>query len=169
MMNVEIRDEELIAMIGQLSSERLISLHESAKPSSFSDYLTNITQCWWVYTLLVLALAETFLVEYQPKASFLVVCRLILGFALLGFIPGYSALKVVFPNGGLSLLERLILSIFLSILISILVGTLLGSVLAFEANASALVLTMFTFVITVAAGYRSFDVPESNRSAKISG
>ena len=156
-------------MIGELSSEGLISLHESPKPSSFSDYLTNITQSWWVYALLVLALAETFLVEYQPSASFLIVCRLILGFALLGFIPGYSALKVVFPNGGLSLLERLILSIFLSILISILVGTLLGAVLAFEANTSVLVLTMFTFVITVAAGYRSFNVPKSIRSVNTSG
>ncbi len=154
-------------MIGQLSSEGLIRLHESAKPSSFPDYLTNITQSWWVYTLLVLALAETFLAEYQPSASFLIVCRLILGFALLGFIPGYSALKVVFPNGGLSLLERLILSIFLSVLISILVVTLLGSVLAFEATTSVLVLTVFTFVITVAAGYRSFDVSKSNRGVKI--
>ena len=162
-VKLEIRDEELVALIQQLSSEGLISLRESAQPSSFADYLISVTHSWWVYTFLVLALAETFLVEYEPGSGFLIICRLLLGFALLGFIPGYSTLEVILPSSKLPLLERMILSIFLSILISILSGVLLGSVLAFQATANVLVLAGLTFVMTFFAGYRSFDVSKSKR------
>ncbi len=165
-MNLEFRDEDLIALIEQLSAEGLVNFQVSSEPSSFSGYLADVKRSWWMYAILTLALGETLLVEYEPVDSILVSCRLILGLALLGFIPGYSAFRLTFPSSSLSLLERIVLSVFLSILIAILTGTLLGSVDALEATSNVLTLTVFAFVLSIGAAYRSFEVSGRKRVRK---
>ena len=156
-MSLEIPDADLIALVGRLSAEGQIDLQVPSESSSFSGYLTDLRRSGWVYALLSLALAETLLVEYGSKNEFLSFCRLTLGLALLGFIPGYSALRLVFPGGGFGLLEQIVLSIFLSLLISILSGTLLGSVGTLGATSNVLLLAVFTFVLAIAAAYRCFE------------
>ena len=156
-MNLDIPDADLIALVGQLSAEGRVSLQIPSESSSFSGYLTDLSRSGWVYVLLSLALVETLLVESGAKNEFLGFFRLTLGLALLGFTPGYSALRLVFPKGGFGLLEQIILSVFLSLLISIFSGTLLGSVNALGATSNVLLLAVFTFVLTIAAAYRRFE------------
>ncbi len=155
-MDLRIRDEDLISLVGELSADGLVDLQVPPSATSFSGYMSGFRSSGWLYSLLGLALAETLLVEYGSEDGFLVFSRLILGLLLLGLIPGYSTVKLIFPAVAFTLLERSILSIFFSILISILTGILLGSLGTFQATSTALVLTVFTFVITIVAGYRTF-------------
>ena len=155
-MKIQVGDEELITMVRQLSGEGLVNLDPSSEPAStFSEYLIDPNKSGWLYCSLVLALLETLLVEFNPSDAILATCRLILGFALMGFLPGYSMVRLVFPRGGLVILELLVLSVFLSILLSILTGVVLGSLDALQATSNVLFLTVLTFGLSVAAAYRS--------------
>ena len=155
-MEIQVEDEELISMVRQLSSEGLVNLGPGSEPpSTFSDYLIDLNKSAWMYGSLALALLETLLVEYKPSDTILATCRLTLGFALMGFLPGYSMVRLVFPRGGLVILELLVLSVFLSLLVSILTGVVLGSLDALQATSNVLFLTVLTFGLSVAAAYRS--------------
>ena len=143
-------------MVRQLSGEGLVNLDSSSEPpSTFSEYLIDLNQSAWMYGSLALAILETLLVEFKPSDAILATGRLILGFALMGFLPGYSMVRLVFPRGGLVILELLVLSVFLSILVSILTGVVLGALNALEPTSNVLFLTMLTFGLSVAAAYRS--------------
>ncbi len=155
-VNLECSDEELIAMIGELSLRGHVGFQESEVPSSFHGFLMDPSQGWWVYAILFVALADTLLVANGSSVPFSLLPRQVLGLSMLGFLPGYSTLRAVFPQGDLSILERVVMSIFLSLLVSILSGTILGSALLLEATANVIVLTVFTFVMTLAASYRCF-------------
>ena len=148
-------DEELVDLVDQLSSEGSIGFQASVS-SSFPEFLTDPFHSWWVYLVLLMSGAELLLVDYGPSSQISVLFRQVLGLALLGFLPGYSTFRVVFPQSELTILERIVLSIFLSILVSIISGTILGSVLLFKAATTVIVLTAFTFVMTLVASYRSF-------------
>ncbi len=148
-------DEELVDLVDQLSSEGSIGFQASVS-SSFPEFLTDPFHSWWVYLVLLMSGAELLLVDYGPSNQISVLFRQVLGLALLGFLPGYSTFRVVFPQSELTILERIVLSIFLSILVSIISGTILGSVLLFKAATTVIVLTAFTFVMTLVASYRSF-------------
>ena len=157
-LKVEVSDEELIAMVRQLSVERLVNLDTTPEQSSFSEYLIDIGQSGWMYGSLVLALTETLLVEFRPMNPVLAAFRLIVGFALLGFLPGYSILRAVFPHGGISLLEQLVLSVFLSILVSILTGVALGALGDLQATSNTLLLAILTFGLSLLAAYRAYSI-----------
>ncbi len=149
-------------MMGELSSEGHVGFQESETPSSFREFLMNPSWGWWVYTFLLIALADTILVVYGASGPFASFPRLVLGFFMLGFLPGYSTLRTVFPQSDLSLLEKVIMSIFLSILVSIASGTILGFALLLDAAANVIVLAGFTSVMTLAASYRCFRVLQNN-------
>jgi len=157
-LRVEVSDEELIAMVRQLSVERLVNLDTTTELSSFSEYLIDIGQSGWMYGSLVLALTETLLVEFRPMNPVLAAFRLIVGFALLGFLPGYSILRVVFPHGGISFLEQLVLSVFLSILVSVLTGVALGALGDLQATSNTLLLAILTFGLSLLAAYRAYSI-----------
>jgi uncharacterized membrane protein len=163
-MRVEVRDEELTALVTQLSAEGLINLAVTSRLSSFSDYLIDVGESGWMYCSLVLALIETLLVESRTTNDVLVVLRLAIGFALLGFLPGYSMMRLVFPRRDLALLEQFMLSVFLSILVSILTGVVLGSLGDLQATSNTLLLTVLTFGLSLGAAYRAFAVLNANRN-----
>lgn len=154
--NLECSDEELFELIGQLSLEGSIKSYRLSGPSSFLDFLADFSVSWWVYAILYLTLAEMFLVLYGSSSLILILSRQLLGLALLGFFPGYSTLRLLFPNGKITLLERIVLSIFLSVVVSILSGTILGSALLLDTNSNIIVLTAITISTTLGASYRSF-------------
>lgn len=165
-MNLEISDEDLIRLMGELSADGVVAIEVPDRSSSFSGYVSDLRQSWWMYLLLGMALAETLLVEYNARDGLLALSRLILGLLLLGLIPGYSALKLIFPAEVFSFLERTVLSVFLSILISILTGTLLGAMSSLGSTSTVLVLTVSAFVLTIAAGYRIFSAQTRSQVLK---
>ena len=97
-MDLRIRDEDLISLVGELSADGLIDLQVPQSATSFSGYMSDFRLSGWLYSLLGLALAETLLVEYGSEDGFLASSRLILGLLLLGLIPGYSTVKLIFPD-----------------------------------------------------------------------
>ncbi len=160
-------DEELVDLVDQLSSEGSIGFQASVS-SSFPEFLTDPFHSWWVYLVLLMSGAELLLVDYGPSNQISVLFRQVLGLALLGFLPGYSTFRVVFPQSELTIIERIVLSIFLSILVSIISGTILGSVLLFKATTTVIVLTAFTFVMTLVASYRSFALSKEKSRVQLS-
>ncbi len=157
-MNVEVSDDEFVIMVTQLSAEGLIELEASPRLSSFSDYLVDLGQSGWMYGSLVLALVETLLVEARSTNAVLGTVRLLVGFALLGFLPGYSMMRLVFPRRDLPLLEQFMLSVFLSILISVLSGVVLGSLDNLQATSNTALLAVLTFGLSLLAAYRAFRI-----------
>ncbi len=157
-MKVELNDDEFVIMVTQLSAEGLIEFEDTPRLSSFSDYLVDLGLSGWMYGSLVLALVETLLVEARSTNAVLGTVRLLIGFALLGFLPGYSMMRLVFPRRDLPLLEQLMLSVFLSILISVLSGVVLGSLDDLQATSNTVLLAVLTFGLSLLAAYRAFKI-----------
>ena len=157
---VEFTDQELLGFVNQLSSEGALILG-NPKPGSFMSFLAEYDRALWIYVIIFLPLAESLLVLYGSQETVLVIFRLILGLGLLGFMPGYCAVRALFPQPSLTYLERIILSIFLSLIISITLGTLLGSVLLFETGTNVLLLSSITILLAVIAGYRTVNSSEN--------
>ena len=156
---IDFTDDELVRLVRELGSDGTIVLRE-LEPESFSSYLGENNQAWWLYGVVMVALIESFLVVYASQDQLVITLRALLGLVLLGFLPGYSATRAVFPRVQFPFLERLILSIFLSVMVSIGIGTLLGAVFLFQSAANALLLSSATILLAVIGAYRSFKLPD---------
>ena len=152
-------NDELVELVRELSSDGAIVLRE-LKAESFSGYLGKNNQVWWLYGVVIVALIESFLVVYGSQDQLVTTLRAILGLVLLGYLPGYSATRAIFPRVHFPFLERLILSIFLSVMVSIGIGTLLGAVFLFQSAANVLLLSSTTVSLALIGSYRSFRVPD---------
>jgi len=152
-------NDELVELVRELSSDGTIVLRE-LKAESFSGYLGENNQVWWLYGVVIVALIESFLVVYGSQDQLVTTLRAILGLVLLGYLPGYSAARAIFPRVHFPFLERLILSIFLSVMVSIGIGTLLGAVFLFQSAANVLIISSATILLGLIGAYRSFRVPE---------
>ncbi len=155
---IDFTDDELVRLVRELSSDGTVILKD-LKSESFSGYLGGNNQVWWLYAVVMVSMIESFLVIYGSQDQLLTALRAVLGLVLLGFLPGYSATRAVFPRVRFPFLERLILSIFLSVMISIGIGTLLGAVFLFQSAANVLLLGSATIVLALIGSYRSFRVP----------
>src|SRR5438445_11415353 len=93
---------------------------------SFPRFLLDACNSWWVYGVVSISILELFLVAYPTQNTLLVSLRRMFGLGLLGFLPGYSTVQILFPTNELHVLERLLLSIFLSLVISRGIGAALG-------------------------------------------
>ena len=155
---IDFTDDELVRLVRDLSSDGTIILKE-LKPESFSNYLGENNQVLWLYAIVMVCVLECFLVISDAQDQFVITLRAILGLVLLGFLPGYSATRAVFPRVEFPFLERMILSIFLSVMVSIGIGTLLGAVFLFQSAANVLLLSSATVFLAMIGAYRSFRVP----------
>jgi len=156
---IDFTDDELVRLVRELGSDGTIVLRE-LEPESFSSYLGENNQAWWLYGVVMVALIESFLVVYGSQDQLVTTLRAILGLVLLGYLPGYSATRAIFPRVQFPFLERLILSIFLSVMVSIGIGTLLGAVFLFQSAANVLLLSSTTVSLALIGSYRSFRVPD---------
>jgi len=152
-------DDELVGLVRELGSDGTIVLKE-LKYESFPGYLGENNQVWWLYGVVMVSLVESFLVVYGSQDQLVTTLRAILGLVLLGYLPGYSATRAIFPRVQFPFLERLILSIFLSVMASIGIGTLLGAVFLFQSAANVLIISSATVFLGLIGAYRSFKVPE---------
>src|SRR5690242_3370009 len=120
-------DEDLLEIIQELQQDGEIRLLRPLSLSSFPGFLADLSSSWWIYAAVLVSLTEIFLVRYNAQDSFLGGVRLLLGLGLLGFLPGYASVQILFPKDELSLLEQILLSIFLSVMVSIALGVALGA------------------------------------------
>lgn len=121
--------------------------------TSLKDYFTDPVN-WWVDLVLFVTLIEVLLVFFASQNPFLSNLRIIFGLALIGFLPGYSTLRLLFPKNNLKILEQILLSIFLSVSISIGLGVALGVSYSFGSGSAVGLIAGYTVVTSLGASYR---------------
>jgi len=154
--NINVSDEKLLWLVKQLQSDGTIEL-STKDAASFMGYLIDIWNAWWFYLVIIVALSELFLVISNAQAGAALFLRILFGLGILGIIPGFLTVMIVFPGGQVNALEKIVLSIFLSVLISITVGVLLGLGPFFQASNNIIIITVYVVLADVAASYRSYN------------
>ena len=159
---IKVGDEELLLLVRELQSDRTVKLFTS-DTTSFKKYLADIWNTWWFYVALAIALPEPFLVVWNVQAGALLFLRIVFALGILGIIPGFLTVQIVFPTEHFKILEKTALSIFLSVLISITVGVALGLGLFFQTTNNIVLLTGYIILADIAAAYRSYDLLRKSR------
>lgn len=99
--------------------------------------------------------AETALVASSP-APILSLLRILLGLFTLGFLPGFLTVRTLFPNDAMPRLEVALSSVFLSLVIAVGTGIGLGLGPFFNPMNVSFVLTGYSALFALGAGYRTF-------------
>jgi uncharacterized membrane protein len=160
--NINVSDEKLLQLVKQLQSDGIIKL-STKDTASFREYLVDVWSAWWFYLVIIVALSELLLVISHVQAGAALFLRILFGLGILGIIPGFLTVMIIFPGGQVNALEKIALSIFLSVLISITVGVLLGLGPYFQASNNIIILPVYVVLADVAASYRSYDFLRSSR------
>jgi uncharacterized protein DUF1616 len=147
--------EGSLGFAGELESQGVV-VFSGKCPESFLAFLADRDRVPWLYASTILSLAESLLVIYGSQAQPFALLRLVLGLVLLGFAPGYLAVRAIFPLHPPSTLEMLILSIFFSVMISIGIGTILGASSLFQGESNVLLLAFVTICMGLIAAHRTF-------------
>ena len=156
-------DEDLLEVIQDLQRDGEIRLLRPVHLNSFPGFLADLSNSWWIYATLLLSLAEIFLVSYNAQDSFFRGARLLFGLGLLGFLPGYASVQILFPKDRLSLLEQVLMSIFISVMVSIALGVALGSGYFFSPVSGVLLSGMYAMLASLFAGYRRYSALRGTR------
>ena len=146
-------EEDLLEIVRDLQRSGLISLGRTSY-ESLTSFLTEPGEAWWVYAIISVSIVEVLLVVFQTQTGSLLGLRILFGLGLLGFLPGYSTLRCLFPSDQLSQLERTLLSIFLSVVVSIALGVILGVGYLLTGISSVMLLSSYTVALTLLAAYR---------------
>src|SRR5947199_7825149 len=115
-------NEDLLEIVRELQSDGEIGLLDPVMLDSFLRFLLDTSNSWGVYTVVSISILELFLVAYLTQNTLLISLMILFGLGLLGFLPGYSTVRILFPTNELHTLENILLSIFLCLVISIALG-----------------------------------------------
>ncbi len=126
-------------------------------------FLTDIHRAWWVYVGMMVPVAETALVVSSSSVPALSWLRILLGLFTLGFLPGFLTVRALFPEVTMPRLETALMSVFLSLVIAVGTGIALGLGPFFLPTNVSFVLTSYSVLCALAAGYRIFS---SKRKAR---
>jgi Protein of unknown function (DUF1616) len=160
-------DRDLVKLIRQLQSEGAINLQPTPLPRSYLSFLVDFQDSWWIYPILLSPLLEAVLVVENVQSGPGLFLRIVLGLGVLGLMPGYATVRILFPGDRLPILEQILLSIFLSVMISIGTGVALGAGYYFTGTSSILALAAYTIVSVLIAGYRRYSHLGSRDATKL--
>lgn len=160
---IRANDDDLLNIVRELQRDGEIHLSIPVSLDSFPGFLSDTRNSWWIYATVLISLAEIFLVRYNVQDPFLGSLRLLFGLGLLGFLPGYSSVQILFSNDQLSLLEQILLSMFLSVVVSIGLGVVLGAGYFFNPTSGVILSSMYTIVVSILAGYRRYSALRGSR------
>jgi len=159
-------DDDLLNIIGELQRDGEIHLSIPVSLDSFPGFLSDTRNSWWIYATVLISLVEIFLVRYSVQDLFLGSLRLVFGLGLLGFLPGYATVQILFPRDQLSLLEQILLSIFLSVVVSIGLGVILGAGYFFNPTSGVLLSSVYAIVVSILAGYCRYSALRGSRQRR---
>lgn len=159
-------DQDLLTIIRDLQSDGSIKLASFHTDASFARFLIDPAASWWIYLVVLTSAFETLLVAINAQTGLLWEFRFLLGLGLLGLMPGYATVQILFPGDRLPELEQILLSIFLSVMVSIATGVALGAGYHFTGLSSVLALFVYTSAAVVFAGYRRYTAVAYNRSTR---
>ena len=83
---------------------------------------------FWFWIIISLTVITNMLVFLVSEQSFLMPIRWVVGYLFCFFIPGYCAIKLLFPKKELDVVETIILSVALSLAIIPMVGLVVNFV-----------------------------------------
>jgi hypothetical protein len=159
-------DDDLLNIIRELQRDGEIHLSIPVSLDSFPGFLSDARNSWWIYATVLISLVEIFLVRYSVQDPLLGSLRLLFGLGLLGFLPGYATVQILFQKDQLSLLEQILLSIFLSVVVSIGLGVILGAGYFFNPTSGVLLSGMYAIVVSILAGYRRYSALRGSRQRR---
>lgn len=159
-------EDDLLNIIGELQRGGEVRLSIPVSRDSFQGFLSDTGSSWWIYVTVLVSSAELFLVRYKVHDPFLGSLRLLFGLGLLGFLPGYATVQILFPKDQLSLLEQILLSIFLSVVVSIGLGGILGAGYFFNPTSGVLLSGIYAIVVSILAGYRRYSALRGSRQGR---
>jgi len=159
-------DDDLLNIIRELQRDGEIHLSIPVSLDSFPGFLSDTRNSWWIYATVLISLVEIFLVRFSVQDPFLGSLRLLFGLGLLGFLPGYATVQILFPKDQLSLLEQILLSIFLSVVVSIGLGVILGAGYFFNPASGVLLSSVYAIVVSILAGYRRYSALRGSRQRR---
>lgn len=157
-------ENSLSAIVLSLQKDRIVGI-SSPSPETFAGYITDLDISWWVYSIISISILEMLLVFFQSQNLSFLPVRFIFGVSILGFLPGYSTVKALFPDDPYPPLERILLSIFLSVVVSIALGVILGIRYVFTSDSSIALVGSYTIALTVIAAYRVYSSSSKSPSA----
>ena len=120
--------EEIMKQILDLQNQGKLSFKEdtTATPSSLRSYLSS-SHSYWYWITITLALATATIALTIPEDAIpLAYARYLLGSIFVLFLPGYSLIKIVFPEKRIENIERTALSIGMSIALVPITGLILN-------------------------------------------
>ena len=136
---------ELADTVCNLSETDRVTLEQSSVKGSFLRYLSVWEFNLDVYGVLALAFIAILSIYGLPAVLPWVALRWVLGIILILFVPGYVAIKAVFPRSRMDPFERLGLSVGMSLVLAIFVGVILNfSPLAIKLDPIVAVSTILT-------------------------
>jgi hypothetical protein len=159
-------DSDLIEVVRELEAEGAITLQPFSIPGSFAGFLFNPDRAWWIYLIVISSALEALLVVANVQSGPGWIVRLLLGLGLLGLMPGYSTVQILFPGDRLPFLEQALLSIFLSVIVSISLGVALGAGYFFTGVSSVIALSVYTIAAVIIAGYRRYSLVRSSSTSR---
>lgn len=152
-------------MTDRLQSHRRITIGGPNPTDSFMRFLTDIHKAWWVYAGVVIPAAETALVASSSPAPVFSLLRILLGLFTLGFLPGFLTVRALFPEAMMPRLEIALMSVFLSLVIAVGTGIALGLGPFFLPTNVSFVLTGYSVLCALGAGYRNFSSKKKTGSS----
>ena len=114
-----------------------------------------------ILTIVFVIISVIFIVVSPLNATPL---RIFFGFFFILFLPGYSLVSALFPNGSdLDVIERTILSVGLSICVVVFVGLALNfTPFGIRLGPVVLVLSVFTLTLTGVNAFRKIGIGSIN-------
>lgn len=95
---------------------------QPTQENTLHGFLTAWESCLWFYLTIFASVAASLIAYTVPSYSILVPLRWSLGLIFTILLPGFAALKALFPTAELPTYERVALSIGLSLVIDMLSG-----------------------------------------------
>jgi len=123
-----IPEQEIMQHILRLESQGKLKLKEPLIRTSpkLSTYLKT-TESTWYWIIIILAIATALTVFTIPENSYpLIYIRYLLGAIFVLFLPGYSLIKLLFPEKELDNIERTALSMGMSLALVPITGLILN-------------------------------------------
>ena len=149
-------DDALLDAIRELHSDGTLSLRYFHTTSSFVSFLGDLYHSSWITLAIAVSIIEIPLVAYAVSAAWLLLVRMVFGFLILGFLPGYATVQCLFARNEVKELEQIFLSVFLSVAISIAIGVGLGFGYIFTAFNSVVLSSSYTIVVSLLGSYRQY-------------
>ena len=116
----QLPQEEIIEHILHLQNEGRLTFKKDTKPapSSLRSYLSSSYSYWYWVTITLALVTTTTALTIPENAIPIVYARYLLGFIFVLFLPGYSLIKVLFPEKEIGNIERAALSMVTSLAIA---------------------------------------------------